>query len=172
MSYTIVDADDRSRRKAAEMELYVHNKESDEPKLVVIEEEVRLEEIVVEHGEPVAGAWLEDADEELDIKLTIRELEIVEHSHIHLNTCKRIHVTVRQDTAKENGFPPSATIARVYEWASGHDGFNLPPAERVKHTLVISGTTTEPDKAAHVGSFANSECGVSFDLVPKERFEG
>src|ERR1700693_487540 len=121
MTYTLVDADDSSRGEAAHMELYVHTKESDEPKLVMIEEEVRLEEIVVEHGEPGASAWLENAAEELDVKLTIRELEIAEHSHVHINTCKRIDVTVRQDTPKQKDFPPGATIASVYEWAAGPD---------------------------------------------------
>ena len=154
------------------MELYVHSKGSDEPKLVVVEEDVRFEEIVVAHGEPGASAWLEDGDEELDIRLAVRELELVERAHVHVSKCKHIDVSVRQDTAKEKVFPPSKTIAAVYDWAVGPEGFDLPPAERVKHTFVICGTQTEPDKAAHVGSFANEQCAVCFDLVPKQRHEG
>jgi hypothetical protein len=154
------------------MQIYVHTKKSDEPELVLVEEDVRLEEVVSEHGVPGASAWLENADVELDVKLTIRELEIVERSHVHIGPCKRVNVTVRQDTSIEKAFPPGATIARVYEWASGPEGFDLLPAERVKHTFVICGTTTEPDKAAQVGSFANDECAVCFSLVPKQRSEG
>ena len=152
------------------MELYLHNRESEEPKLLVVEEEVRLEEVVVEHGG--GGAWLEDVDEELDVKLTIREIEIVEHGHIHVNTCKQIAVTVRQDESKERHFAPSATVGRIYDWAAGPEGFKLTPDQKVKHTLIISGTTTEPDKATHVGSLANHDCAVSFDLVPQDRHEG
>jgi hypothetical protein len=154
------------------LEIYVHNKESEEPRLVVVAEEVRLNEIVIEHAEQGAGGWLEDVDEELDISLTIRELAIVERSHIHVSTCRRIQVTVRQDSEKTKEFAPSATVARVYEWASGPDGFDLLPAERVKHTFVICGTQTEPDRSAHVGSFADANCAVCFSLVPKHRSEG
>jgi hypothetical protein len=154
------------------MEIYIHGKESDEPKIVVVEEETLLEAVVVGHGSPGAGAWIENGEEELDLSLTVRELGIVERSHIHVNTCKRILVGVRQDTEKERDFSPSTTVARVYEWASGPEGFDLLPAERVKHTFVICGTTTEPDRAAHIGSYADDQCKVCFNLVPRHRSEG
>lgn len=154
------------------MELYLHTKDSEEPRLVEIDETVRFEEIVVEHGEEGSGAWLEEVDEELDISLTAGELEIRERSHIHINRCRRIAVTVRQDAEKSRDFSPSATIAKVYDWATGPEGFDLLPAEKVKHTFVICGTQTEPDKSAHVGSFANAECAACFNLVPKHRSEG
>jgi hypothetical protein len=154
------------------MELYVHTKESEEPRIVEVDESVRLEEVVSEHGEEGSGAWLEEVDEELDIRLTVKELEIGDRSHIHINRCRRIDVIVRQDTEKSKAFGPSATVAKVYEWATGPDGFDLLPAERVKHTFVICGTQTEPDKSAHVGSFADAACAVCFNLVPKQRSEG
>lgn len=154
------------------MELYLHTKESEEPKLVLVAEDVRLEEVVHEHGEAGASAWREGEERELDLTLTIRELEIVEWSHVHVGKCKRVTVTVRQDSEKVKDFPPSATVAAVYEWASGPQGFDLLPAERVKHTFVICGTEMEPDRSAHVGSYANEECEVCFNLVPKQRSEG
>lgn len=154
------------------MELYLHTKESEEPRLVVVTEDVRLEEVVREHGGGGAAAWREDGEDELDLTLTIGELEIVERSHLHVGSCKRVMVTVRQDTEKVKDFPPSATVAAVYEWASGPQGFDLLPAERVKHTFVICGTETEPDRSAHVGSYANDDCKVCFSLVPKQRSEG
>jgi hypothetical protein len=154
------------------MELYVHTKESEEPTLVVISEDVLLEALVREHGGDGAAAWREGGDQELDLTLTIRDLEIDDRSHLHVGRCKRVTVTVRQDTEKVKEFPPSATVTAVYEWASGPQGFDLLPAERVKHTFVICGTETEPDRSAHVGSYANDECEVCFSLVPKQRTEG
>jgi hypothetical protein len=154
------------------MELYLHTKDSEESQLVEIDETVRFEEIVIEYGEEGSGAWLEEVDEELDVTLTADELKISERSHIHINRCRRIEVTIRQDAEKSRGFSPSATIASVYDWATGPEGFDLLPAEKVKHTFVICGTQTEPDKSAHVGSFANAECAACFNLVPKQRSEG
>jgi hypothetical protein len=139
---------------------------------VVVEEEVRLEEIVREHAGEGAGAWCEGSEEELDLTLTIRELEIVERTHVHANTCRRVKVAVRQDSEKDRDFPPGATVEAVYEWASGPEGFDLLPAERVKHTFVICGTQTEPDRSAHIGSYADDKCTVCFNLVPKQRNEG
>jgi hypothetical protein len=83
-----------------------------------------------------------------------------------------VNVAVHFNGEKSRDFPPSATVHRVFEWAVGKDGFDLPVHDRPEHVLQICDSTTRPDPTDHVGSFANDECHVCFRLVPKVRFEG
>jgi hypothetical protein len=73
---------------------------------------------------------------------------------------------------KSRDFPPPATVASVFAWATGPQGFGLTPAERAKHTLALCEGNAEIDHSAHIGSFAGEDCAVCLDLAPKERFEG
>lgn len=121
------------------------------------------------HGE--GELWLENADEPLprDKKLS----ELAPGSHITRSRCARVAATVRfNDQKKMKEFPPCSTVARVFAWAAGNDGFDLPAGQRPKHVLALCETASQPEKSAHLSELVGDECAVCFDLVPKERFEG
>ena len=103
----------------------------------------------------------------------LKDAGIADRSHIHISRCHRITVRIRYGgDSKTHEFAPGATIASVFAWATGPNGFELTASERAKHTLGICDTLTQPDKSEHIGSLATEECSVCLDLAPKERFEG
>jgi hypothetical protein len=115
--------------------------------------------------------WLENADEPLtaDTKLT----DLPPNAHVSHGTCTRVATTVKFNGEKEQkNFPPGATVATVFAWATGEQGYDLPAGQRPKHTLVLCGTQTQPDKATHLSELVTSDCTVCFELLPKVRFEG
>jgi len=155
------------------MEIYVHAHDR-ELRLIEVDEASTVRELAAAHGPVDEGSvWVEDGDEPLATDLTLGEAEIGERGHIHISRCPRVEVRVRYGgDDKSKDFPPGATIARVFAWATGRRGFDLTPSEKAKHTLGICDELTEPDKAEHVGSLAGEDCSLCLDLAPKERFEG
>lgn len=155
------------------MQIYVHQQNT-ELKLAEVKETITVEELASAHGEEGADfVWIEDAEEALETATTLAAAGIAERSHVHISRCRRINVRARSGgDSKSREFAPSATIARVFKWATGKQGFDLTPSERAKHTLGLCDTLTQPDKSEHIGSLANHQCSVCLDLAPKERFEG
>jgi hypothetical protein len=156
------------------VQIYLHRSETTELQLIEVEETISVRELAETHDGAGASVWLEDEEGDLELEVTLVEAGIKERGHVHVSKkCKKIAVRVRykgDPLVKE--FAPSATIAKVFKWATSDKGFGLTPTERAKHTLGICGTTTEPDKSEHVGSLANPDCTLCLDLAPKERFEG
>lgn len=154
------------------MEIYLH-KQGTELQLIEVKETTTVRQLIDVHGLDGGGeAWVEDVDEVLETEVTLIEAGIPERGHVHVSRCHKIDIRVRYGgDSKSKEFAPSATIARVFKWATGKEGFDLTKTERAKHTLGICDTQTEPDKSEHVGSLA-SDCGLCLDLAPKERFEG
>jgi hypothetical protein len=154
------------------VEIYLH-KQGAELQLIQVEETMTVEELIAVHGPGEGGgAWIEDVDEILETEITLIAAGVPERGHVHVSRCHKIDVRVRYGgDSKSKEFPPSATIARVFKWATGKEEFDLTPTERAKHTLAICDSQTQPDKSEHVGSLA-SDCGLCLDLAPKERFEG
>src|SRR5205823_6151767 len=153
------------------MQIYIHRR-STEVELVDAEPGTTVSALVSEYVGDQGDAWLEGADTPLDQASTLEESGVEERSHVHVSSCKRVAVRVRYSDSITRDFPPAATVQAVFEWATGPHGFKLTDTEKAKHALGICDTTTEADKADHVGSFANDDCSVCFDLAPKERFEG
>lgn len=123
-------------------------------------------------GEEGARVFLENADEALDPERALADLD--DRANVHVSKCHRVMAKVRYGgpDAKSKDFAPGATIRSVFEWATSDKAWNLSPTERAKHTLQICETTNQPDPTEHIGTFADDNCGVCLDLVPKERFEG
>jgi hypothetical protein len=156
------------------MDVYLHSRESDEIAVVEVESTWTVEELLTRRGDPEgADAWLEDGENPLEHTATLASLGVEERSHLHISTCRMVAVSVRYggDT-KSRDFPPAATVASVFAWAAGPQGFGLTPTERAKHTLAVCEGAAELDRPAHIGSFAGEDCSVCLDLAPKERFEG
>ena len=122
-----------------------------------------------------AGAfvWLEDSKEALEPDKTLAEAGVVERCHVHVSSCKIVVVKVRfNGDSVEDSFPPAATAASILKWAASPEGFKLTDSEAAKHLLAVCGTKTELDQADHIGLFADVDCSVCLDLLPRERFEG
>jgi hypothetical protein len=154
------------------MEIYIHTT-GKEIALVEVSDDTTVEGLVAGQLGDGGDAWLENAEQRLDRGVSLRAAGVGERAHVHVSKCAEVHVTVRYGgNPIERDFKPNQTIARIFEWATGKDGFNLTPTEKAKHALGICDTTTEADKDEHVGTFANDECKACFDLAPKERFEG
>ena len=120
-----------------------------------------------------ASVWLEDGKEALDPEKTLEEAGVVERCHIHVSTCKGIVVKVRfGGDSIEDSFPPPTTADSILKWAASPEGFKLTDSEAAKHLLAICGTNTELDQADHIGFYADDDCSVCLDLLPRERFEG
>jgi hypothetical protein len=115
--------------------------------------------------------WLENAEEPLDAGTTLADLP--PNAHISRGACKRVEVTVKFNGEEEGkDFPPGATVAAVFAWATGGSAFELPAAQRPKHVLALCGTQTQPDKSTHLSELVSKDCELCFSLVPKVRFEG
>ena len=155
------------------LQIYIH-KQSRELELVEVEETMTVEGLVGAYSqEAEATLWIEDSTDPLEGESTLADAGVTERRHVHISPCRRIEVTVRYGgDSKKRRFPPSTTIARVFEWATGKRGFALTATERAKHTLGICDTLTQPDKSEHIGSITDHRCSVCLDLAPKERFEG
>jgi hypothetical protein len=155
------------------MEIYIHTAGS-EIALIELPEDTTVAAMIADQAGGDGDAWLEDAEQPLHRGQSLRAAGVRERAHVHVSKCAEVHVTVRYPGANsiQRDFKPNQTIARVFEWATGKDGFDLTPTEKAKHALGICDTTTEADKDEHVGTFANDECSACFDLAPKERFEG
>ncbi len=155
------------------MQIYVHSSETTELALIEVEETVSVRELGETRVGTDAAVWLEDEDESLELDAVLIDV-VAERGHVHVSKKrKKIAVNVRYGgNERPKEFAPSATIAKVFKWATGKKGFDLTATERAKHTLGICGTNTEPDKSEHVGSLAGPDCTLCLDLAPKERFEG
>lgn len=150
------------------MDLYVHEQGTEALEKVSVEPTATVREL--------AGAgfdvWVEDTDEPMDPAAVIGEVGLVDRAHVHRSRCRRVTGTVRfNGETKEHSFAPGATVNRVFLWAVGQHGYDLPRDQRAKHTLGVTGADTEADRDAHIGSLATN-CAVSFDLAPKARYAG
>jgi hypothetical protein len=140
-----------------------------ETRLIEIAEGARVEELIVDL-EPGHRVWLEGAEEPLELEAILIEVGIKHRTRVHASRCRRVDIGVRYNgETKHREFPPAATITAVFEWAVGPHGFNIPEGDRADLTLKLG--KDEPDRSDHVGSWA-TDCGVTFDLAPIERFEG
>src|SRR5947207_9453002 len=149
------------------MNTFVHSKS--ELAVATLAPEQTVDGLLAEHGD--GELWLENADQPLSRETKLADLP--PGSHITRSSCVRVAATVRfNDEKKTKDFPPGTTVARVFEWSAGKDGFDLPAGQRPKHTLAICSTTTQPEKSTHLSELVDDDCSVCFDLAPKERFEG
>lgn len=153
------------------MEIYVHRSGRDRIQLRDVEASTTVADAVgLADGEVVS---LEDSDDGLDAASAMAD-SVGNRGHIHVNRCRSVEVTVDfNGESREHSFAPGSTIKRIFNWATGDDGFPLRDEDRAEHTLQLCGTTEQPDVSDHVGSFVTElNCDVCFDLVPKHRFEG
>jgi hypothetical protein len=157
------------------MEIYVHSTRDEEPRLVVIEASATVSELVgAADGEETVLIWLEEADEPLELEITLEDAGARHRHHVHRGRCRRVEVRVRYGGRDaERSFSPAATIERAFAWATGPEVFNLTAEERAKHVLALPGADHFLAWTVHVGSVVEAgTCATVLELAPKERFEG
>lgn len=83
----------------------------------------------------------------------------------HVGRCKKVQVTVRYaGRVAERRFPPVTRIGRIRKWAIKELGIN--PGDANELVLQVAGSTTQPTRDQHVGSFVEAgTCNATFDLV-------
>lgn len=113
--------------------------------------------------------YVEDEDDE---EHADKLKKIPEGLRVHLHRLKGIDVQVRyagRDVRRT--FRPSATIARIKNWATQELG--VAPPDAAELMLQICGTDTRPDSDIHIGSLVHSPSrSIAFDLVPSPRVNG
>ncbi len=92
---------------------------------------------------------------------------------LHVTHCRKVETVVRfNGEDKQRRFPPGTVVERIRRWAACR-AFGLAPHDAGEHVLQLQGTTTRPDRDAHVGVLTDGKtCSVAFDLVPNKRVEG
>jgi hypothetical protein len=162
-----------------EIELYVHWFGDADPKLIKIEEEAIVDDLIKKietaTGMPPSAEYfvfVESTEEVLEGKRKLSECGIKHRHHLHCHTCRRIHVVVSYNgVQKEQQFAPSTKIKAVLKWALY--AFELRGADAEGKVLRLSDSGTELLADAHIGSYAKPDsCRVNLALTPLIRVEG
>lgn len=154
------------------MEIFVHQRGT-ETSLVEVDPGKKVGDFGDECIGKGALVWLEDDSEALEAEKTLADVGVVERCHIHVSSCKAAIVKVRFDgDSMEDSFSPATTADFILKWAASPEGFKLADSEAAKHVLVACGTDDELDQAVHIGLYADDNCSVCLDLVPRDRFAG
>jgi len=157
------------------MQIYVHSTHQEDPELIEVEAAATIREIVTIRPEVEAeGVWIVDQDDELDLQITFEAAGIGHRHHVHRGRCRKVDARVRYGgDIRGREFAPSATVGRIFDWATGEDGFDLAPDQRAKHVLALPNADHFLAKSVHIGSLVTAEsCEVVLDLDAKVRFEG
>lgn len=136
--------------------------------LAAVSDRMRIEE----HQAEKFFVFVEDADVPLDHGASLEAAGVRHRGRVHIHRCRRVTVTINFTSRQEvHPFPPSATIARVHDWACHK--FDLADVDAAEHVLQICGTATRPDEDTHLGTLVqHPACAICFDLVAKQRVEG
>ena len=154
------------------MEIFLHQRAT-QTGFVQVDPGQKVQDFGIECLGEGASVWLENEKEPLDPEKTLAEVGVVGRCHVHVSTCKGVVVKVRfGGDSIEYLFPPASTADSILKWAASPEGFKLTDSEAAKHLLAICGTDMELDQADHIGFYADDDCSVCLDLLPRERFEG
>ncbi len=154
------------------MEIFLHQRTT-ETAFIKVDPSTKVGAFGIECLGDGASVWLEDGKEMLDPEKTLAEAGVVERCHVHVSSCKAVVVKVRfAGQTIEESFPPAATAGSILKWAASPEGFKLTDSQAAKHLLAACGTNTELDQADHIGFFADDDCSVCLDLLPRERPAG
>lgn len=158
------------------MHIYAHRQGSEDPELIEIEATASVRELLAgsDDGDGDGLIWVDEHDDPVELDITLEAAGIGHRHHVHRGRCRTVEVRVRFNSeTDEREFRPAATIARVFAWATGPKGFDLPAEQIPKHVLAVPGADHFLDANVHIGSLvARGRCEVILDLLPKDRFEG
>ncbi len=105
-----------------------------------------------------------DVHEPVNIDLTIEQLELHKHMHVHTRAVHRIEVTVYFNGHHKRRFSPATTIATVTAWAKKR--FQIDPSAGADLILSLRPNGKQPRPDEHLGELLTSgSCELEFDLV-------
>lgn len=105
-----------------------------------------------------------DVHESANIELTLEQLDLSKHKHVHTRAVHRVEVTVYFNGHHKRSFSPAATIATVTAWAK--ERFHIDPSDGADLVLALrpSGKYPRPDE--HLGELLEpGTCALEFDLA-------
>ena len=101
------------------------------------------------------------------------EAGVGDRGHVLVSKRDKATVTVYfNNLPKSDEFPPPTRVDHIFKWATGNKGFDLSPADRAEHVLVLLGTLDKPDDDIHIGSLTGDAGHVEFELISRERWQG
>jgi hypothetical protein len=153
------------------MKLYVHREGKLEPEVAEVDDATPLREALgLEKGESVLR---EDGDA-LDADAKAADAGLSDGDHVFAGQGKKVTVVVNfNGEVREEKFPPSQRVERVFRWAVSKKGFELSDEDAAEHTFAVAATGAQPEFDAHVASLPRDDGGrVVLNLIPKHRYEG
>jgi hypothetical protein len=165
----------------SEIDLYVHSAKDAEPRLIKVEEEILIDELIrkiVEAGicegtHEEMLIFVENETEALNKEHSAKHCGLQHRHHVHCHKCHRIQVgVIYNGVEKKEAFAPSTKVKRVLKWSV--DAFNLKGADAENKVLRLAvPPETELSNDAHLGSYAYAPgCRVKLCLTPPIRFQG
>ncbi len=158
-----------------EIELYIHTAGDREPKLVKIDEDATVEELlkrIAPGGNGDLHLIIEGEDDPHDHHCKLRECSLKHRHHVHCHRCRKVAVTVFYNGEQSHSFAPSATIEQVLKWALR--AFELKGADALDKVLRLPEAPNDPlPETAHLGSFVKGHsCEVRLELTGKVEVNG
>lgn len=158
------------------MKIHLHGAGNEAAETVEVDAEKALGVLVSERattwGEVVSIA-VQDADDDLDISMTIQEARLTEGHRLHLARCERVTVAVEYNGAtKSHAFRPNKRIKSVKEWAVSAKAFNIAPRDAADLVLAYGNPLQKVSEGLHIGDLRFSDCRLTLSLVPINFFQG
>jgi hypothetical protein len=119
--------------------------------------------------------WIGDADEPVDIRLTLIEIGIdpeCRHAHGHKHRCRSLQVKVSYaGHTREHKLAPNATLEVLLQWAIGAFGIDATTAADL--VFRVAGSQNDLDFATHIGTLTTpGHCAVDLELLQGETNAG
>jgi hypothetical protein len=158
-----------------EIELYIHTAERRDPKLVKIDEDATVDDLLRHIASEANGdvqLRIEGEEEPHERHRKLRDCGIKHRDHIDCHHCHKVAVAVFYNSEQTRSFAPSATIEKVLHWALR--AFGLTGADALDKELRLPGAPNEVlPESAHIGSFVKPHaCEVRLSLTSKTEVNG
>ncbi len=114
----------------------------------------------------------EDSHKPADLDLTLADLELDTHHHLHCSRCPEIETLVHFSGKELNRkFSPATTVDVATRWARMN--LRLDGAAGSEFVLELSDTKEQPRPSQHLGELVqDGECKLSFELVKEMTPQG
>ncbi len=158
-----------------EIELYIHTADHHDPKLVKIDENATVEELLKQIAPDVHSdihLTIEGEEEPHDKLRKLGECGVKHRHHVHCHRCRKIAVTVFYNGEETRSFAPATTIEKVLHWALS--AFGLKGADALDKVLRLTDAPNDVlSESAHIGSFAKTHaCEIRLNLTGKVEVNG
>ena len=114
----------------------------------------------------------EDTHKPADLDLTLADLELDKHHHLHCSRCPEIDTFIHFSGKELNRkFSPATTVEAATRWT--RDNLRLDAAAASEFVLKLSGTQEPPRPSEHLGELVkDGECKLYFELVKEMTPQG